>query len=304
MASLFSTTATLLCCPTNTIPKLSVAKTMSNSRCPNLTGPFIVLDAESSILANTLRKLKPYGLATVRFFNRISLWAYVEGGSGNTPDAEDDEDGDGIEHNIDETCDLPPDYESQDDNIEIEIEKTGKNSRRIRSKVAIQASLQAVWDILTDYERLADFIPGLAVSQLLDKRDNFARLFQIGEQNLAFGLKFNAKGTIDCFEKDLQTLPFGQKRDIEFKMVEGDFQLFEGKWSVEQEVKWNAGDLPSDSVVGQEFQTTLMYIVNVKPKMWLPVRLVEGRLCKEIRTNLSCIRDEAEEAFRNTPSAL
>ncbi|KAK6151429.1 hypothetical protein DH2020_014064 [Rehmannia glutinosa] len=289
MASLFSTTATLFCGSTNTIPKLSVAKTLSNSRCSNLTGPFTVLDAESSILANTLRKLKPYGLATLRFFQQnkpltphSQFRAYVEGGSGNTPDAEDDKDGDGVEHSIEETCDLPPDSENQEDNIEVEIEKTGKNSRRIRSKVAIQASLQAVWDILTDYERLADFIPGLAVCQLLDKRENFARLFQ----------------------KDLQTLPFGQKRDIEFKMVEGDFQLFEGKWSVEQEVKWNAGDLPSDSVVGQEFQTTLMYIVNVKPKMWLPVRLVEGRLCKEIRTNLSCIRDEAEKAFRNTPSAL
>lgn len=35
-------------------------------------------------------------------------------------------------------------------------------------------------------------------------------------------------------EKDLKILPFGQMRDIEFKMVEGDFQLFEGKWSVEQ----------------------------------------------------------------------
>ncbi|KAI3446622.1 hypothetical protein Pfo_029543 [Paulownia fortunei] len=314
MASLFSTTATPSCASTNTIPKLSVAKSQSNNRCPNLIGPFIVLDAESAFLANTLRKLKPYGLATVRFFQQnkplvvclshFLARAYVGGDSGNTPDAEDDDDGDGGEHSKEDAYELPPDSDLEDDSIEIEIEKTGKNSRRIRSKVAVQASLQTVWDILTDYERLADFIPGLAVSQLLEKRDNFARLFQIGEQNLAFGLKFNAKGTIECFEKDLQTLPFGQKRDIEFKMVEGDFQLFEGKWSVEQGVKWDAGDLQTDSVVGQEFQTTLLYIVHVKPKVWLPVRLVEGRLCKEIRTNLSCIREEAEKAFRNTHSAL
>jgi ribosome-associated toxin RatA of RatAB toxin-antitoxin module len=51
---------------------------------------------------------------------------------------------------------------------------------------------------------------------------------------LAFGLKFNAKGIVDCYEKELESLPFGQKRDIEFKMIEGDFQLFEGKWSIEQ----------------------------------------------------------------------
>lgn len=59
-------------------------------------------------------------------------------------------------------------------------------------------------------------------------------LKQIGQQNLAFGLKFNAKGTVECYEKDLVHLPFGRRRDIEFKMIEGDFQTFEGKWSIVQ----------------------------------------------------------------------
>lgn len=51
---------------------------------------------------------------------------------------------------------------------------------------------------------------------------------------MPFGLKFNAKGILDCYEKDLENLPFGKKRDIEFKMIEGDFQFFEGRWSLEQ----------------------------------------------------------------------
>ncbi|KAK3016403.1 hypothetical protein RJ639_007050 [Escallonia herrerae] len=179
--------------------------------------------------------------------------------------------------------------------IEIEIEKVGNNCRRIRSKATVEASLQTVWNILTDYERLADFIPGLAVSQLVEKRDNFARLFQIGQQSLAFGLKFNAKGVVDCYEKDLETLPFGQRRDIEFKMIEGDFKLFEGKWSIEQHETERREQI--DYLVSQEFHTTLSYVVDVEPKLWLPVRLVEGRLCREITTNLSCIREEAQKAF-------
>lgn len=179
---------------------------------------------------------------------------------------------------------------------EIEIEKIGNNCRRIRSMIAIEASLQTVWNILTDYERLADFIPGLAVSQLLEKRPNFARLFQIGQQKLAFGLNFNAKGIVDCYEKDLESLPFGQRRDIEFKMVEGDFLLFEGKWSIEQCNIERCEDV--NSLVGEEFHTTLSYVVDVEPKLWLPVSLVEGRLCREIQANLSCIRAEAEKAKR------
>ncbi|XP_061961020.1 uncharacterized protein LOC133681865 isoform X2 [Populus nigra] len=180
----------------------------------------------------------------------------------------------------------------REDGVFIEIKKLQKNSRRIRSKISINASLDTVWKILTDYEKLADFIPGLAVSKLIDKKDKFARLYQIGQQNLAFGLKFNAKAILDCYERDLQTLASGEKRDIEFKMTEGDFQFFEGKWSIEQLAKPKTEDS-----VGQEYETTLSYLVDVKPKMWLPVNLIEGRICKEIKSNLTCIREEAQKVI-------
>lgn len=120
------------------------------------------------------------------------------------------------------------------DGVFVGIEVVGRNMRRISSRVAIEADLHTVWNVLTDYERLVEFIPGLAVSRVIEKKDNFARIFQIGQQELSFGIKFNAKGTMDCYENDLEGLPHGQKRDIDFKMVEGDFQIFEGKWSIEQ----------------------------------------------------------------------
>lgn len=66
-----------------------------------------------------------------------------------------------------------------DGDVQIVINKIGNNTRRIRSNVSIDAPLDTVWNILTDYERLANFIPGLAVSQLLDKQPNYARLFQV-----------------------------------------------------------------------------------------------------------------------------
>ena len=66
-----------------------------------------------------------------------------------------------------------------EDGIFIEIKKLGGNSRRIRSKIGIVASLDTVWNILTDYEKLADVIPGLAVSKVVEKKDKFARLYQV-----------------------------------------------------------------------------------------------------------------------------
>ncbi|XP_068663708.1 uncharacterized protein [Aristolochia californica] len=177
--------------------------------------------------------------------------------------------------------------------VTTEIENVGKNSRRICSRIEINASLETVWRLLTDYERLTDFIPGLATSELLEKRESFAKLLQIGQQNLALGLKFYAKGIVECYEGELQYLPFGRQRDIDFKMVEGDFKIFEGTWSI-AEADVERYDDVSD---GRASQTTLSYIVHVQPKLWLPVQLVEGRLCKEIELNLICIREEAQKAL-------
>ncbi|KAK4379787.1 hypothetical protein RND71_001649 [Anisodus tanguticus] len=243
----------------------------------------------STLYAAALRFYRNPNLTSRRF--RLDTFAPSSDiwSNGSVGDYDDEDDGD------------DDDDDDDDDGVEIEIEKMGKNCRRIRSKVAVKASLQNVWKVLTDYERLADFIPGLAVSKLLEKEPNFARLLQIGEQDLAFGLKFNAKGVIDCYEKDLEDLPTGQRRDIEFKMVEGDFKKFEGKWSIEQ-CKTD-GDKDHDSSVGQQFHTTLSYIVNVEPKLWLPVRVIEGRLCKEVKINLRSVREEAQKVYLSSFSS-
>ncbi|KAK8955793.1 hypothetical protein KSP40_PGU002295 [Platanthera guangdongensis] len=187
---------------------------------------------------------------------------------------------------------------SWDEDFEIEVLKVeGKNNRRrIRSRVRVDADLSSVWRVLTNYEGLSTFIPSLAVSQLLEKRQNFARIYQVGEHNLALGLKFNAKGILECYEGDLEDTPIALRREIEFRMVDGDFQTFEGRWSIEQvnmETR-QEGDL----LTNQEYTTTLSYVVELEPKLWLPVRFLEGRVCRNVKAHLLCIRDEAQRILK------
>jgi len=85
----------------------------------------------------------------------------------------------------------------REDGVFIEIKKLQKNSRRIRSKISINASLDTVWKILTDYEKLADFIPGLAVSKLIDKKDKFARLYQVNSIHSFLIFSFSIKLEVD-----------------------------------------------------------------------------------------------------------
>lgn len=253
----------------------------------NKTSPFI-LHTSPKLLVSDLR-LSPF--CSNSDFTPVDTKEDVDG-------FYDDEDDDGY-YVLDEEPESTESFSG--DGVSIEIKKMGRNSRRIRSKIGIDASLDTVWNILTDYERLADFIPGLAVSKLVEKKENFARLSQIGQQKFPLGLKFNAKAVLDCFEKDLEISPLGRKREIEFKMVEGDFQCFEGKWSIEQ---FNGGQCEDDSETlgSHNFHTSLSYLVEVKPKMWLPIHLIEGRICNEIKTNLSCIREEAKRVIGTLPS--
>ncbi|EPS73464.1 polyketide cyclase / dehydrase and lipid transport protein, partial [Genlisea aurea] len=211
---------------------------------------------------------------------------------GNSPDTDmDGGDDDNGEVSKQEWFD---ESDSGDDAIRIEIRKMGRNRRLIQATIGIEAGLERVWSILTDYERLPEFIPGLAVSKLVEKGEKFARVFQIGEQDLPLGLRFNAKGTMDCFEGEVEMLSNGRRREMEFMMVEGDFQVYEGKWCVEEVrvVGFGRVHLRFDSVMRR---TMLSYMVDVKPKLWLPVQLVENRLCNEIRRNLSCFRHESQK---------
>ncbi|BBN07839.1 protein MpPKC8 [Marchantia polymorpha subsp. ruderalis] len=182
------------------------------------------------------------------------------------------------------------------DAVQVIVEKTGSNQRKITAKILIRASLEDVWALLTDYERLADFIPGLAVSEMLEKRGNGARLYQVGEQDIALGVKFKAKAVVDCEEKPSEVHPNLVRRDIDFNTIEGDFQIFKGTWRIEQ--VGGPSTFTTRTVGGRkEHRTFLYYILDVQPKIWLPVALVEGRLTSEVKTNLVCIRDKAQKGL-------
>jgi hypothetical protein len=64
-------------------------------------------------------------------------------------------------------------------NVDLNVANLGNNTRRVEAKISIQAPLEAVWRVLTDYNNLADHIPGLAESRVLELRPRGARLLQV-----------------------------------------------------------------------------------------------------------------------------
>lgn len=54
--------------------------------------------------------------------------------------------------------------QEQDRDVDWQVDVVSWRERRIHAEICVQADIDSVWNALTDYERLADFIPNLVCS--------------------------------------------------------------------------------------------------------------------------------------------
>jgi len=159
--------------------------------------------------------------------------------------------------------------------VEVQTELVADRQRQIRAKIEIPHTVEQVWQILTNYEALPDFIPNLAKSRLLPHPTGGIRLEQVGTQKL-LRFNFSARVVLDLEEK----FP----HEIKFSLVEGDLKDYVGSWQLE----------PSSS---NQQSTNLQYSVRVWPKRTTPIALIERRLCSDLRLNLAAISQRAQQLF-------
>ncbi len=158
--------------------------------------------------------------------------------------------------------------------VEVQVEKLAQRQRQISAKLRIPQPVEQIWKVLTDYEALADFIPNLAKSRLIEHPDGGIRLEQVGSQRL-LNFNFCARVVLDLEEY----FP----KEINFRMVEGDFKGFSGSWCLEP------------YSLGQHIGTNLCYTIQVWPKLTMPVSIIENRLSKDLQLNLLAIYQRVEE---------
>ncbi|MEM9485869.1 MAG: SRPBCC family protein [Cyanobacteria bacterium P01_F01_bin.116] len=160
--------------------------------------------------------------------------------------------------------------------VNIKTERLAPRQRQIVASVAVPRSLEQVWEILTDYERLADFVPNLTKSRLLTCPGGGIRLEQIGAQCF-LNFKFCARVILDMTESFPQ--------EIGFSMVEGDFKKFMGKWSLQP------------AMLGEQTATLLSYELVVQPPLAMPIQLIEHHICHNLTQNLLAICARTTEQF-------
>lgn len=159
------------------------------------------------------------------------------------------------------------------EDVEVQTDKAEGRQRQISAKIRIPYPPEKVWQILTDYDHLADFIPNLTKSRRVEHPHGGIRVEQIGAESL-FKLKFCARVVLDMEEQ----FPYR----IDFNMVEGDFKKFTGSWILQPL---------------EDSATELCYTVSVLPPRMMPVAMIERRLKGGLVLNLSAIRQRADALF-------
>jgi ribosome-associated toxin RatA of RatAB toxin-antitoxin module len=157
-----------------------------------------------------------------------------------------------------------------DNDVLLTISKLVGRQRRIEATIHLPATLEQVWQVLTDYEGLAAFIPNLATSCRIPHPEGGIRIEQVGTQNLKI-VTFSARVVLDMVEE--------YPAAIRFTMVEGDFKAFSGEWLLQATPDCDGGG------------TRLTYILEVWAKATIPVIAIEQRLKKDLPQNLYAIRD-------------
>jgi len=68
--------------------------------------------------------------------------------------------------------------------LKVDIQRPAANKRKISSSIVIQEATPVVWKVLTDYNRLAEFIPNLAISRRRFHPNGGIRIEQCGVQSI------------------------------------------------------------------------------------------------------------------------
>ena len=136
-----------------------------------------------------------------------------------------------------------------------------------RDSIIVAAPPETVWRVLTDYERLPQFIPGLERSRVLQDSLGVRRVEQIGAAGWLF-LKLRARVVLRVQEQACSR--------IDFRAVGGDFDVFEGWWSL----------LPENG--GRE--TMLKYWADVQPSFRAPGFLTRFLVRRGLRERLVALQ--------------
>lgn len=151
-----------------------------------------------------------------------------------------------------------------DPNVSITVQQVLKNTH-VEASIQIDAPHKIVWEILTDYDRLAHFVDALETSRLIEAKNDST--FLVEQTNIERFAIFRRRSRV-LFVSHHK----GRER-ITTTFVEGDFHTNEFEWRL-----ISAGTDPE--------RVTLTYEATVKSIYWVPTWVVQRIVRKAVEQTL------------------
>ena len=154
----------------------------------------------------------------------------------------------------------------QDDGIEVKVQVAGENVT-VDLSLAIPATRQQVWAVLTDFDHMADFISNVKESKVISVAADITKVFQRGSA------KFGPLGFPFESTREMRLEPFDK---IQSHMVSGNMRKMEG----------------TTHLVDEGVQTRIIYHTDSIPGVWIPPLIGKTFIEHEIREQFREIRNE------------
>ncbi|MEW5770633.1 MAG: SRPBCC family protein [Pseudomonadota bacterium] len=153
---------------------------------------------------------------------------------------------------------------------------TGLSGVRIEARQVLQADADTVWSTLTDYNRLATFIPDMVSSRVISPPGAPKRVEQIADSGLfAFVMPDHV----------VLLMEESPNRLIRFRSVAGKVLAMNGEWQI----------------IGDASPVTLVYRSRIIPIAPLPPLVSDYFVEDEVKKRFEAVGREAERRMREAP---
>jgi ribosome-associated toxin RatA of RatAB toxin-antitoxin module len=130
--------------------------------------------------------------------------------------------------------------------VAVEVERNN-DAIEIDSRVLLPVQPRVVWQVLTDYNRIASFVPGLTISRVVSGAGEPILLEQRGQIDFTM-FQF----PVEVFAR-VEEQPY---HTIRFEAVRGNMREMRGEWNIDP--------------LGENEGSRLRYRLHVVPGYWVP----------------------------------
>ena len=155
---------------------------------------------------------------------------------------------------------------------------TGEQGQYV-CRILVNSSMDNAWQVLTDYNNFADFVPGIAQSKLIGTQGDRKIVEQVNQIRT---LVFKTSATIRLAMTELYP------QEIAFNFVDGDLDSLDGSWLLEPVAPYPSA--PADRVL-------ITHQVTVEPNKMLGKGMFYNIYENTLENTLVALKNEMETRY-------